>query len=122
MKFISQKDWGIPLMPSKVLRIEESNSVTMITLKPGTRSYCTRMTLMPTPGSLILIRTLNDQFLYGSFHRWLLVHGPVNEIILKEVQEAIMIFSTVKKLTQQEALFPITLNFFAHYNVSWILK
>jgi hypothetical protein len=37
----------------------------MIILKPGTRFSCTRMTPIPTPGSLILIRTLKEQFLYG---------------------------------------------------------
>jgi hypothetical protein len=56
------------------------------------------------------------------FHRWWQVHGPINEIIPKEVQEAIKYFSTVKKLTQQEAQLPITLHFFAHYKVSWIVK
>jgi hypothetical protein len=47
---------------------------------------------------------------------------PVNEIIPKEVQEAIRFFSTIKKLTQQEAQLPITLHFFAHYKASWIVK
>jgi hypothetical protein len=103
MKFISQKDWGIPLMPSKVLRIKESSSVTMTTLKPGRRSYYTRMILIPILGSLILIRTLKKQFLYGST-KWWQVHGPFNEIIPEEVQEAIRYFSTVKNLTRQEAL------------------
>jgi hypothetical protein len=48
--------------------------------------------------------------------------GPINEIIPKEVQEAIRLFSTVKKLIQQEAQLPITFHFFAHYKVSWIVK
>jgi hypothetical protein len=40
------------------------------------------------------------------FQRWWQVHSPVNEIIAKEVQEAIRYFSTIKKLTQQKALLP----------------
>jgi hypothetical protein len=54
-----------PLFPSKALRIEESSIVTMTTLKPGTKFCCTRMRLKPTPGLLILTKTLKGQFLYG---------------------------------------------------------
>jgi hypothetical protein len=56
------------------------------------------------------------------FHKWWQVHGPVNEIIPEEVQEVVRYFSTVKKLSQFEALLPITLHFFSQYKVSWILK
>jgi hypothetical protein len=55
-------------------------------------------------------------------YRWWQVHGPDNEIIPEEVQEAINYFSTIKKLTQQEAQLPITLHFFVNYKVSWIVK
>jgi hypothetical protein len=56
------------------------------------------------------------------FHRWWQVHGPVHEILPEEVKVAIQYFSTIKRLSQQEAQLPITIHFFAQYKVSWILK
>jgi len=56
------------------------------------------------------------------FHRWWQVHGPVNKIISEEIQEVIRYFSTVTKLSHQEAQLPITIHFFDQYKISWILK
>jgi hypothetical protein len=56
------------------------------------------------------------------FHRWWQVHGPVHQILPEEVKNAIRYFSTVKKLSLQENDLPMTVHFFAHFKVSWILK
>jgi hypothetical protein len=121
MKFISQKDRGMPPYAFKSLKnrrvqysyhdyIEAWYKVLLHQNEIHSHSWFINF----------------DRNFEGSiplwFHRWWQVHGLVNEIISEEVQEAIRYFSTVKKLTQQEAQLPITLHFFAHYKVSWIVK
>jgi hypothetical protein len=121
MKFISQKDWGMPPYALKSL----SNRRVQYSYHDYIEAWYKVFLYQNEDFSHSWFINFDKNFkgfIPLWFLRWWQVHGPVNEILPEEVQEAMRYFSTVKKLSQQEAQLPITIHFFAQYKVSWILK
>jgi hypothetical protein len=121
MKFISQKDWGMPPYAMKSL----SNKKVQYCYHDYIEAWYKVFLYQNESFSHSWFINFDKNFkgvIPLWFHRWWQVHGPVNEILLEEVQESIRYFSTVRKLSHQEAQLPITIHFFDQYKISWILK
>jgi hypothetical protein len=121
MKFITQKDWGMPPFALKSL----SNRKVQFSYHDYVDAWYKVLLHQNEEYSHSWFINFDRNF-KGSiplwFHRWWQVHGHVHHILPEEVKEAIRYFSTVKKLSQQEEQLPITVYFYAHFKVSWILK
>jgi len=121
IKFISQKDWGMPPYALRSL----SNRKVQFSYHDYVDAWYKVLLHQNEEFTHSWFINFDRNFkgpIPSWFHRWWQVHGPVHQILPEEVKEAIRYFSTVKKLSQQEEQLPITVHFFAHFKVSWILK
>jgi len=121
MKFVAQKDWGAPTFVSR--------SLSNIKVGYSYHDYIEAWYKVPLYQNENFSHSwfINfDRNFKGPipiwFHRWWQVHGPVHQILPEEVKNVVRYFSTVKKLSPQEEDLPMTVHFFAHFKVSWILK
>jgi hypothetical protein len=121
MKFVAQKDWGAPPFVSRSL----SNRKVGYSYHDYIEAWYKVLLYQNEDFSHSWFINFDRNFkgpIPVWFHRWWQVHGPVHQILPKEVKNAIRYFSTVKKLSLQENDLPMTVHFFAHFKVSWILK
>jgi hypothetical protein len=121
MKFVSQKDWGMPPYALRSL----SNRKVQFSYHDYVDAWYKVLLHQNEEFTRSWFINFDRNFkgpIPSWFHRWWQVHGPVHQILPEEVKEAIRYFSTVKKLSQQEEQLPVTVHFFAHFKVSWILK